>query len=355
MSGDGPLLELKQTIKAGPSSSPFGNRGVIYDDYKGAGKDHSGRQWCWKVYKKKTTSSRIQNEIRALKALNKVESGGTILAPKFSNYSEKILVTGQIHRGVKFEKFAGSDILDAVNDKKIQIINEKETVFLNFAFQILNILRKMHQVGVHRDIKLENCIVLDEKGKDGNYQFRVVDFDSFHFLGEDESRFPGGTATYFPPEKYHGCTTGSPSEDIWAVAIMIMVLMGDFYLINCIGMNSNKRKLRKSTAFFPDGSETTPETTEAIVQERLSRLNIFRTKQLRQKNRHYFDILASMLKVNPEERATAEELYNKLRIMRDERVECPPSPDSIAHSGVGGELEKESKEQEHSVVAEEVQ
>ena len=62
-----------------------------------------------------------------------------------------------------------------------------------------------------------------------------------------------------------------------------------------------------------------------------------------------------MLKVNPEERATAEELYNKLRIMRDERVECPPSPDSIAHSGVGGELEKESKEQEHSVVAEEVQ
>lgn len=113
------------------------------------------------------------------------------LAPKFGEYSERLLVKNQIKRGIRFERYEGSDILDAVNDKKINIIGKKEKVFHVFALQIFNILRKMHKIGVHRDMKLENIIVLDKKKGEGNgnndeeYQFRIVVFNSFLFLGEN--------------------------------------------------------------------------------------------------------------------------------------------------------------------------
>lgn len=155
---------------------------------------------------------------------------------------------------------------------------------------------------------------------------------------------PGGTATYFSPEKYYDTTTGNSSEDIWACAIMIMVLIGDFYLINSIALNRNRHGKKRSTAFFPDGKETKPEMTQHLIQERLNKLSKFKTKELKEKNRSYFELLSNMLKINPEERKDADYLYHELLRLKKEEgkggtgegLECPPSPDCVDLYGESG-------------------
>lgn len=113
--------------------------------------------------------------------------------------------------------FVGGGVLDKMVRDRLYL---EESITKFYAAQILIGLGKLHELGVvHRDMKLENCMV-DENG-----YIKIIDFGLAKVLQEQEqSRTFCGTMEYFAPEVIRK-TGYDKSIDFWAVGCMIYKML----------------------------------------------------------------------------------------------------------------------------------
>lgn len=99
-----------------------------------------------------------------------------------------------------------------------------------FVLEICSALQNAHDQGlVHRDLKLQNIILVDPGT--ARQQFKILDFgiaSQVNVAGSllNESMNGGGTIEYMPPE--HLCTTGvkpGPKTDIYAIGVILYELL----------------------------------------------------------------------------------------------------------------------------------
>ncbi|KAI5205028.1 kinase-like protein [Aureobasidium subglaciale] len=108
-----------------------------------------------------------------------------------------------------------------------------------YAHQLASALRYMHADVrlVHRDVKLENCLVQigpqDDCGNLKLCDFGLASFvdgdsgmaDSIRSLDSDDNKDPAGTLEYLAPELLGGSTRKDYSADIWAFGVCVYTMV----------------------------------------------------------------------------------------------------------------------------------
>lgn len=90
-------------------------------------------------------------------------------------------------------------------------------------------LDKLHTMGiVHRDVKLENIVLDEEKYKQEGAELRcvtkIIDFDTCELFRPGNKAFHVlGTDQYIAPETYAGYA--GPASDMWAVGVIMYILL----------------------------------------------------------------------------------------------------------------------------------
>ena len=191
-----------------------------------------------KVYKNKAAQRKINSEMRTLLLLKDIPN-----VPKFINYTKNVMVSpessndsqllhsssaGAFQRGLIMERFEGVDLFDALmNTREIKYPCPEETIMEEFLPGCLKILKNVHKVGSHRDIKLENIILKKDRKNFGDVAF--IDFDTFtsnENLNMHSTRSKRvGTKAYISPEDKQFRSRGTPS-DIWALGVVCLSLLG---------------------------------------------------------------------------------------------------------------------------------
>jgi len=165
----------------------------------------------------------------------------------------------------------GGELFDFIVKKKK--LTEKEACL--FFHQIINGVEYLHNQGIiHRDLKPEN-LLLDDKN-----QIKISDFGLSTFFTKDNYlQTACGTPSYAPPEMLEGLQYNGEASDIWSCGIILYAM-----LCGCLPFTESKEeiiveKIKKHEYKIPD----------------------YLSKEAQ-------DILNHILKINPEERFTIENI-----------------------------------------------
>ena len=188
-----------------------------------------------KVYKKNAKQCKIDAETSTLKALEDIPN-----IPRFLASTSNVLVVqndsgnlhyaheGEYQRGLIMERIEGVDLFEALmHTREIPYPCPQDILFQELAPGILKILRNLHKLGSHRDLKLENIILKKSRRSLGDVA--IIDFDTFtstEVLNAQSSKSKRvGTKAYISPEDRAFRSRGSPS-DIWSLGVILLSLLG---------------------------------------------------------------------------------------------------------------------------------
>ena len=292
------------------SNSATGSNGSIYEDPQANFRENEhGCCTCFKVYKRRTHLTKMAQEYQVMKCLN---DEGVPGIPRVFELHGAISVGNRSLPAIRMERFDGPDLQTYLNEQaqtnKVQYYKETRTtspffsehvVFDVICLKLMETLKKLHEIGAHRDIKLENLILV----KDANqWDVKLIDFDFFVYNVQKRnpaSRKMKGTMLYASPEELRHESEGQPS-DIWAVGICVLVLLGQMDIIN----HPQKTKRGQELPFFSPNYVHTPEAfTNSMVRERIERLAI---------SENHKTLLSEMLNANPMMRPDAATICSRL-------------------------------------------
>ena len=242
-----------------------------------------------KVYNKEAKQSKIDAETSTLKALEDIPN-----IPRFLASTNNVLVvqngSGNLHharegeylRGLIMERIEGVDLFEALmHTREIPYPCPQDILFQELAPGILKILRNLHKLGSHRDLKLENIILKKSRRSLGDVA--IIDFDTFtstEVLNAQSSKSKRvGTKAYISPEDRAFRSRGSPS-DIWSLGVILLSLLGAAEI--CLNHNV--------LYYHPDS------------------VNIIIEKKFKYLRPSYKNILFSMLERDPMKRANASSI-----------------------------------------------
>ena len=189
-----------------------------------------------KVYKNNAKQCKIDAETVTLKALKGIPN-----IPRFMALTNNVLVVqndnrklhytseGECQRGLIMERIEGVDLFEALmHTREIPYPCPQNIIFGEIAPGILKILRNLHRLGSHRDLKLENIILKKKRKNLGDVA--IIDFDTFtsnEVLNAQSLKSTKivGTKAYISPEDRAFCSRGSPS-DIWSLGVILLSLLG---------------------------------------------------------------------------------------------------------------------------------
>ena len=101
-----------------------------------------------------------------------------------------------------------------------------KTASIDVMLELCDVLGTAHAAGVvHRDLKLDNIIVLESPCAE-NHRIKLVDWGVAHVIGEDDPLrgMIAGTLTYVAPEQVRGETL-TPAADVYALAVLAYQLL----------------------------------------------------------------------------------------------------------------------------------
>ena len=79
---------------------------------------------------------------------------------------------------------------------------------------------------VHRDIKLDNIVVLGEEDENGDYSIKIIDFGTALKVSKKKNSV-AGTRHYMAPEAFKGLL--NVKSDIWSAGVILYILfLGKF-------------------------------------------------------------------------------------------------------------------------------
>ena len=191
-----------------------------------------------------------------------------------------------------------------------EVINE--TFFKNIVFQMLSALNALHKNGIiHCDIKPQNILY---KSKENIIQ--IIDYGLSQRISFDvkkDYKATGGTFPYMAPDILLGNTLFFKSWDIWSLGCVLVEL--------CTGKvlfpgNSYKEVLEKIVDIFGSIKELLPgfeflaQKRKVILSEREGKglINFIKENQkFKFLNDDFYDLVNSMLCIDPTKRISAEE------------------------------------------------
>jgi serine/threonine-protein kinase len=97
---------------------------------------------------------------------------------------------------------------------------------IELLLELCDVLATAHAAGVtHRDLKLDNVVVLDEAGPGGR-RVKLLDWGMARIAGEDDPLrgLIAGTLTYVAPEQVRGDDI-TPAADVYALSVMAYQLL----------------------------------------------------------------------------------------------------------------------------------
>ncbi len=207
------------------------------------------------------------------------------------------------------ENVSSVDILSRLSiDKKMLLLKT-----------VANCFYKLHSSNVvHFDVKPANILV--KKTNSGNYTAKLIDFDAGFFIGEDiENSELGGDLTYLAPETflamYGEDVTLNEKADIFALGLVFhQYCTGALPTYNSDEYDYPYEALLDGQDLVLDGKYMTPELCELVK---------------------------SMLDVDPKNRPSAGEIFNKLNYMTGSAVPMTvpvETPKSVTGSRFKGSL-----------------
>ncbi|ORY49962.1 Pkinase-domain-containing protein [Rhizoclosmatium globosum] len=207
----------------------------------------------------------------------------------------------------------GGELFDYIISKHVLPESEARTKFR----QLLSAIQYCHINGiVHRDLKPEN-ILLDSHGN-----MKLIDF-GFSNVVRDGNMMDTfcGSPSYAAPEMIARRKYNGQDVDIWALGVILFVLVCGYHPFDCQHMGRMYTNILSARYKFPEESPKVSDNAK--------------------------DILASMLKVNPLERATLSKLQSHPWITDNGALppvefyelplESPVSPGSPTSSPIRGD------------------
>ena len=183
------------------------------------------------------------------------------------------------------ELASGGELLDYVSKKgKLD-----ETEARQIIIQICQAIAYCHSNGVvHRDLKLENVLFLDDPEE---LSVKVIDFGiSGVCTAFQADRVDAGTVIYMPPEAFSGVPlTTTPSIDVWAIGLMFYAMLYGTLPFYSDNDKSLKEKIKTARITFPSDVALTDMGKDLLMQM-LNRDPKNRLELLNFMNTEYFNI-----------------------------------------------------------------
>lgn len=213
-----------------------------------------------KLIKSQKISSKIQREIRLMKYFN---HPNIIKLYQVLDTAQNIFVV--------MEYVSGGELFELVNDSR----GFDEATSRRYFRQIIDGVEYCHQNLVsHRDLKLENILV-DEKGV-----IKIADFGLSNFMKDGQFlRTSCGSLHYASPEIVKGIQYTGAEIDIWSCGVILYAML--------------------------TGSLPFEDESKAVIVEKITKGAYMIPSQVSPLAR---DLVAKMLKVNPVERISIQEI-----------------------------------------------
>ena len=260
-----------------------GNIDDIYEKLKLLGEGSYGKVWlvkhkmlqklfALKIIKRKNDiyfNNKVQKEIQILK---KLDHPFILKIIEFhSTSSEYHIITDYCQNG---------ELYTEINNKGK--FTEREASFI--IYQILLAIRYCHKMGiVHRDIKPEN-IMIEKKESNGLLRVKLIDFGVAKIFSLNVNhKTIAGSSIYMAPEVLRA--NYNESSDLWSIGVILYILL--------IGQ----------PPFF---GKSENEISQAIKKGKYDISN----SQYISLSQNAKDLIAKLLKINPQERITALEALN---------------------------------------------
>jgi serine/threonine protein kinase/CheY-like chemotaxis protein len=132
---------------------------------------------------------------------------------------------GLTHDGTPYlvmEYLAGEALWDRV--QRVGPLPPASTILL--VSQVAAALDEAHARGIiHRDVKPENIVLMDDPQNAGAFVAKLVDFGLAHPVQENAGVSVAGTPMYMTPEHLCGEVPPSPALDIWGLAVTAFMAM----------------------------------------------------------------------------------------------------------------------------------
>ncbi|XP_049849742.1 myosin light chain kinase A-like isoform X2 [Schistocerca gregaria] len=260
------------------------------------GKDkRTGEKVAIKVItKSKVENPQFQNEINIM---SKVSHPNVVGLRAVFDTSAKLFIV--------MELVQGGELYELISKRKR--FSEEETSYI--MCQVFSALKYIHNIGiVHRDLKLENMLLVDKDGLD----IKLADFGLSKLYAGQALKTACGTPFYVAPDILQGSGYG-PAVDMWSCGVITYVLL---------------------SGRLPFHANNDAELFQLIIQGNL----VFKSPQFDTVSEKAKDLIRRLLVVNPERRYTAEQALqhpfvrdmggSKFGLRRDEPISDVLKPGS---------------------------
>ena len=105
----------------------------------------------------------------------------------------------------------------------------------------------------HRDIKLENVLLISNNLSEENTQIKLIDFGfSYEMPNSHKIKIFCGTPSYMAPEIVSRREHCGPPVDIWASGVLLFALLAGYFPFRASSDKELYKKINKGEIIFPD-------------------------------------------------------------------------------------------------------
>mmetsp|Transcript_22124 Transcript_22124/g.28661 ORF Transcript_22124/g.28661 Transcript_22124/m.28661 type:complete len:758 (+) Transcript_22124:120-2393(+) len=187
-----------------------------------------------------------------------------------------------------FELMEGGDLYEHLASLPDSAVSEEEAreIFI----QVLGAVGHAHNNHIcHRDLKLENILIVDKEPIDGNLQVKIADFGLSDFYRPGAHvRTNCGSLSYLAPEVFRGTSNAGPPLDVWSMGVILFALLCGRLPFEGSDLRGNNRP------------------KESAIRKRITQCQYKIDETLSPEAR---DLIRRMLKLDPSERASVPEIF----------------------------------------------